>query len=162
MYESIVVTGVTTAQQAITTIVEQGEGTHTSPEEVVGTGYAHYYRYMQIKKGHLLVKTPGVDPGYAYTGVALNLDQSGVYNVAPSTAPSLAADNFNYTYTSLLRALHDLFNGQNNSDQFNRALGLMMSLKGQAKAMFSGIPDASVQIGPSFVYQPINPKTPGA
>lgn len=160
MFESIVVTDVPTAQQALKTIVEQGEGTHTSPEEVVGPGYAHYYRYMQIKKGHLLVKTPGVAPGYAYTGAALTFDASGAYNVPPSATPSLAADNFNYTYTSLLRALHDLFNGQNNNDQFNRALGLMMSLKGQAKAMFAGIPDPSVQIGPSFVYQPVNPETP--
>jgi rubrerythrin len=162
MYESIVVTDVTTARQAIKTIVEQGEGTHTSPEEVVGPGYAHYYRYMQVKKGHLLVKTPGVAPGYAYTGAALTFDASGVYNVAPSTTPSLAADNFNYTYTSLLRALHDLFNGQNNRGQFNRALGLMMSLKGQAKAMLSGIPNPAVQIGPTFVYEPVNPEPPGS
>jgi hypothetical protein len=160
--EAIVVTNVATAQQAIATIIEQGEGTHTSPEEVVGSDYAHYYRFMQIKNGHFLVMTPGVPPGYAYKGAPLPFDTSGVYNVPPSTAPSLAADNFNYTYTSLLRALHDMFNGQNNQDQFDRVLGLMLSLKGQAKAMLSGLPDPSVQIGPSFVYQPVNPKTPGA
>jgi hypothetical protein len=60
-----------------------------------------------------------------------------VYNVPPSTSPSLASDNFNYTYTSLLGALHVMFNGQNNQAQFNRALGLMMSLAGQAKAMMA-------------------------
>lgn len=164
MFESVVVTDVPSAQQAIKTIVEQGEGTHTSPEEVVGPGYAHYYRFMQIKKGHLLVKTPGVPPGYAYSGAPLSFDPGpdGVYNVPPSTAPSLALDNFNYTYTSLLGALHAMFNGQNTFVQFNRALGLMMSLKGQATAMLAGIPNPAAPVGPSFVYQPVNPETPAA
>jgi hypothetical protein len=160
MRESIVVTDVPTAQQAISTIIEQGEGTHTSPEEVVGPGYAHYYRYMQIKKQHLLVKTPGVSPGYAYSGAPLLFDPGGVYNVPPGSSPSLAGDNFNYTYTSLLRALHTMFNGQNNQPQFNRVLGLMMSLKGQAKDMLGGIPNPAAPVGPTFVYQPVNPETP--
>ena len=142
-------------------VIEQGEGTHTSPEEVVGPGYAHYYRYMQIKKQHFLVKTPGI-PGYAYSGAPLVFDPSGVYNVAPSTSPSLASDNFNYTYTSLLGALHVMFNGQNNQAQFNRALGLMMSLEGQAKAMMAGIPNPALPVGPTFVYQPVNPMTPSS
>ena len=162
MPESIIVTDVTTAQQAISTIIEQGEGTHTSPEEVVGPGYAHYYRYMQIKKQHFLVKTPGIPPGYAYSGAPLSFDPSGVYDVPPSTSPSLASDNFNYTYTSLLGALHVMFNGQNNQAQFNRALGLMMSLEGQAKAMLAGIPNPALPVGPTFVYQPVNPKTPSS
>jgi rubrerythrin len=162
MFESIIVTDVPTAQQAISTIVEQGEGTHTSPEEVVGPGYAHYYRYMQIKKQHFLVKTPGVPPGYAYSGAPLSFDPSGVYNVPPATSPSLAGDNFNYTYTSLLGALHIMFNGQNNQAQFNRALGLMMSLEGQAKAMMAGIPNPALPVGPTFVYQPVNPVIPNA
>lgn len=161
MRESIVVTDVPTAQQAISTIVEQGEGTHTSPEEVVGPGYAHYYRYMQVKKQHLLVKTPGVRPGYAYSGAPLLFDPGGVYNVPPSSSASLAGDNFNYTYTSLLRALHTMFNGQNNQSQFNRVLGLMMSLKGQAKDMLAGIPNPAAPVGPTFVYQPVNPASPG-
>jgi rubrerythrin len=162
MRESIIVTDVPTAQQAISTVIEQGEGTHTSPEEVVGPGYAHYYRYMQIKKQHFLVKTPGIPPGYAYSGAPLSFDPSGVYNVPPSTSPSLASDNFNYTYTSLLGALHVMFNGQNNQAQFNRALGLMMSLKGQAIAMMAGIPNPALPVGPTFVYKPVNPETPNS
>jgi len=167
MYESIVVVNVATAQQAISTIVEQGEGTTTSPEAVVGIGYAHYYRYMQIQKGHLLVKVPGADPPYAYTGAPVPFDSGGVYAVPtnPSLSPyppgsvqAFANDNFNYTYTSLLIALHELFNGAATDDQMNRAIGLMMSLKGQAKGMMSGIPDPSVITGPSFEYQPVNPK----
>jgi hypothetical protein len=162
MEEAVVVTDVATAQKAISTIVEQGEGTHTSPEAVVGPGYAHYYRFMQVKKGHFLIKTPGVKPGYAYAGPPLRFDAGGVFNVPPNPAPSLAGDNFNYTYTSLLRALHELFNGKNDPAQFNRTLGLMMSLKGQAKAMLAGIPNPAAPVGPTFVYQPVNPETPVA
>jgi inorganic pyrophosphatase len=38
-----------------------------------------------------------------------------------------------------------------------RAIGLMMSLKEQAKAMMSGIPNPVIFTGPSFQYQPVNP-----
>ena len=158
MRESIIVTNVTTAQEAITTIIDQGEGTSKSPLETVGKGYAHYYRFMQIKEQHLLIETPQ-PPGYAYRGKPVPFDPTGVHNVAPGILPSLASDNFNYTYTSLLHALHDLFNGQNDQSQFNRALALMMSLKGQATAMMAGIPNPDAPVGPSFQYQPINPMT---
>lgn len=175
MEESVVVVDVATAQQAIAIIIEQGEGTSTSPEEVVGGGYAHYYRYMQIQKGRLLVQTPN-PPGYAYAGAAVPFDPAGVYAVPtnpssyppanpkqtpyqPGTAQAVANDTFNYTYTSLLVALHALFNGDATQEQFNRAIGLMMSLKGQAKAMMSGIPDPEALTGPSFQYQPTNPET---
>ena len=170
MYESVVVTDAPSARKAIRTIVDQGEGTRTSPEEGVGGNYAHYYRYMQIQKGHLLVLTPGgSDPEhqYAYTGAAVTLDQSGVYaaptnpgNYPPGSAAAFANDNFNYTYTSLLNALHQLVNGEATSDQFNRALGLMMSLKGQARAMMSGIPNPNQIVGPSFQYLEVNPAVP--
>jgi Ferritin-like len=170
MRESVVVTDVATAQQAIGIIIEQGEGTSASPEAVVGGGYAHYYRYMQIKKGHLLVKAPGTEQGFAYIGAPVQFDPASVY-AAPrnpasppgypaGSAQAFANDNFNYTYTSLLLALHGLFNGQVSRDQFNRAIGLMMSLEGQAKAMMSGIPNPAVITGPSFQYQPVNPAAP--
>lgn len=166
MPESVVVVDVTTAQKAITTIIEQGEGTTTSPKEVVGSGYAHYYRFMQIQKGRLLVPEPDATPPYAYSGAPVPFNADGVYAVPTNptvddypagSAQALANDNFNYTYTSLLLALDALFNGQAVQDQFNIAIGLMMSLKGQAKAMMSGIPNPAVLTGPSFVYQPVNP-----
>jgi rubrerythrin len=168
MEESVAVTNVATAQQAIQTIIEQGEGTSTLPLEVVGKGYAHYYRYMQIQKGHLLVATPGGGPNpddqYAYTGAPVPFNLAGVYAVsanpgpyAPGTAEAFANDTFNYTYTNLLGALHAMFNGDVSQAQFNRTIGLMMSLKGQAKAMMSGIPNPANVFGPTFEYQPVNP-----
>ena len=168
MMESVVVTDVDSARKAIQTIVDQGEGTSTSPLETFGSGYAHYYRFMQIRKGHLLVPVPDGGPNpedqYAYTGDPVPFDPTGVYAVAvdpggyaPGTQAAFLNDNFNYTYTSLLNALHELFNGDNSQDQMNRAIGLMMSLKGQAKMMMSGIPNPAVLVGPSFEYQPVNP-----
>lgn len=162
MNHAVVVTNVATAVQALTTIVEQGEGTPISPREVVGGGYAHYYRFMQIKKGHLLVKQPGTLPPeqqYTYSGTPVPFDPSGVYpvpidpkaaNYPAGSAQRFAADNFNDTYTTLLRSLHTSLNGQ--PDQLDAAIGLMMSLKGQAKQMMSGIPNPAVITGPSFEY----------
>jgi Ferritin-like len=166
MRESVVVVDVATAQQALGIIIEQGEGSTTSPEDGYGEP-AHYYRFMQIEKGALLVPAPGNTPPWAYGGAAVTFDPTGVYAVptnpalppgyAPGTVQAFANDNFNYTYTNLLQSLHALFNGDVGQDQMNRAIGLMMSLKGQAKAMMAGIPDPSVMTGPSFEYQPVNP-----
>jgi hypothetical protein len=169
MAGSVVVADVATAQEAINIIIEQGEGTSISPKEVVGGGYAHYYRFMQIRKGHMLAAvSPNLPPDqqYAYSGPAVPFDPAGVYALptnpsaagyAKNPAQKFANDNFNYTYTSLLKALHALFNGESTEQQFNGAIGLMMSLKGQAKAMVSGIPNPQVLTGPSFEYLAVNP-----
>ena len=170
MARSVIVSGVATARVAITTIIDQGEGTRTSPLEVAGTGYAHYYRYMQIRKGYLLVRNaaPDLPPDrqYTFTGAPVPFNPGGVYAVPadpssatypPGSAQAFANDNFNYTYTALLAALQTMFNGSNTKDQFNRAIGLMMSLKEQAMAMMSGIPNPALFIGPSFEYLPVNP-----
>lgn len=170
MFGSIVVTDVASAQKAITTIVDQGEGTTELPEDGADHDYAHFYRFKQIEKGHMLVPVPGeTDPEkkYAYKGDPIQLDAAGVYNVPkdpaypPGSAQAALNDNFNYTYTNLLKALHDLFNGANSRQQMRRAIGLMMSLKEQAKAMMSGIPNRAVFTGPTFQYQPVNPPPPG-
>ncbi|MGY3437045.1 MULTISPECIES: ferritin-like domain-containing protein [unclassified Marinovum] len=171
MYESVVVTDVASAQEAIKIIIDQGEGTSTSPFDGNGDDYAHYYRFMQVMKGHKLVEVPGgvrPEDKFAYTGEAITLDSSGVYPVPENpgsypegTTQAFQNDAFNYTYTSLLNALHLMFNGDSSQAQFNRAIGLMMSLKGQAKAMMSGLPNPDPSgvdyAGPSFAYQPVNP-----
>ena len=167
--DSVVVFDNSTAQKAIQTIVDQGEGTTTSPEEIVGDEVAHYYRFMEIKKGKQLVREPGTDPArWAYAGDPIVLDPSGVYPVPSDpkaskypvgSAARKACDTFNYTYTSLLKSLHALFNGDATEQQMNAAIGLMMSVKEQAKAMMSGIPNPDLieYPGPSFEYQATNP-----
>jgi rubrerythrin len=165
---AIVVTDVASAQAAIQTIIDQGEGTTTSPEENAQSDEpAHYYRFSQILAGAMLEPAPSKTPPWSYSGAPVLLDAGGVYplpndpkaaNYPAGSAEAFANDNFNYTYTSLLKALHKLFNGQNNQAQMNNAIGLMMSLKGQSKAMMAGIPNPSgPYVGPSFEYQPVNP-----
>lgn len=95
--------------------------------------------------------------------MTVRASRSGPLSEPPSTASgysgaqALANDNFNYAYTSLLIALNSFFNGVNTEDQFNVVISLMMSLKGQAKAMMAGIPNPSLFTGPSFEYQRVNP-----
>lgn len=169
MHNAVVVSNVATAQWAIAAIIQQGEGNSDSPKEVVGGGYAHYYRFMQIQEGKLLIQvsnTGNPDTDYKYGGAAVPFNATGVYAVptnpaltpyTPGSQQAFLNDNFNYTYTSLLLALHAMFNGQANPAQFHRAVALMMSLKEQAKAMMSGIPNPAIFTGPSFQYQPTNP-----
>ena len=166
---AIIVTDLASAQLALNTIIEQGEGSASSPEEAPSsTEPAHYYRFLQIYRAAMLEPAPERNPPWAFTGAPVFFDASGVYPLPidpkastypPGSAQAFANDNFNYTYTSLLGALHELFNGSNTSTQMNIAIGLMMSLKGQAKAMMVGIPNASApHTGPSFEYQPVNPR----
>lgn len=165
---AIPVTDVVSAQTAIATIIQQGEGSSTSPEEAAQSSEpAHYYRFLQILNTALLQPAPGQTPPWAFNGAPVLFDVGGVYpipddpkaaNYPAGSAQAIANDTFNYTYTSLLKTLHVLFNGTNTQDQMNDAIALMMSLKGQAKAMMAGIPNPSApNTGPSFEYQPVNP-----
>src|SRR5262249_52040288 len=44
---AVIVTDADSACKTIDIIVEQGEGTRTSPGEVIGTDFAHYYRFAE-------------------------------------------------------------------------------------------------------------------
>ena len=168
MEGAIVVTDFPSAQSAIQTIIDQGEGTSTSPDEAASSDEpAHYYRFLEIYYGCGLVDAPGQNPPWEWSGPPVPFDLEGVYplpndpraaDYPAGSTHAFANDNFNYAYTSLLKVLHGLFNGQNNQTQMNAAIGLMMSLKGQARAMMAGIPNPSgPYTGPSFEYQPVNP-----
>jgi hypothetical protein len=166
--QAIVVTNVETAVQAIDTIVEQGEGTSRAPGEVVGDDFAHYYRFAEIVHGKQLIPNPDATPAtppdqrYVYGGRAVPFDPAAVFQVPINPKTATYADGssaqrlcktFNYTYTALLRVLHATFNGH--PHELTAALGLMMSLKQQAKAMMSGIATGGICAGPSFEYQPL-------
>ncbi len=159
MDHCVVVTDLASAIAAINVIIDQGEGTSTSPEEIFGTDWAHYYRYQQIQKGFKLEAAPGQTPPFSFSGDPITLDTSGVYAVpvdpdASTYTPAqvIANNTFNYTYTSLLKSLHDTLNGQ--PERLDTAIGLMMSLKQLAKGMMSGGADGNTFTGPTFEYQP--------
>lgn len=165
--EVIPVHDVTSAVTAIEVIVEQGEGTTTSPTVPLAEEeeLAHYYRFAEIVHGRKLVPTPGKEPPWAYAGEPIPFNAEGVFPVLENPTPDdfpvgsatrYAFDTFNYTYTSLLKALHETFNGR--PEALNPAVGLMESLNEQAQSLMSmksGV--AGKTAGPSFEYRPTNP-----
>jgi rubrerythrin len=164
---SIVVVDKTSAIKALEIIIDQGEGTPQTPLEMGSDEPAHFYRFQQILKKKKLIPAPGKTPPWVFGGAPISLDPKGVYNVPinPSRqnytgAQLFACDTFNYTYTNLLKSLHTALNGS--PSELDNAIGLMMALKTQAKAMMSGYPDPNVVTGPTFEYQPTNPKIIGS
>jgi hypothetical protein len=163
------VTDAADAARAIDLIVEQGEGTTTSPLDGDGArDLAHYYRFAEIYHGHKLVPTPqpgkAPDQQYAYTGDPIVIDPAGVRDAIdnPTRADFTGApdalhlfDTFNYTYTSLLKTLHTAVNGS--PDDINAAIGIMESCKGQALKLMATVLPGGGHAGPGFQWQPTNP-----
>jgi hypothetical protein len=163
------VTDADSAIAAIDLIVEQGEGTKTSPLDGDAEGdLAHYYRFAEIFNEHKLVKHPDPDlppdEQYSYTGDPILIDPAGVRDVVDDPQRSSFAadphalalfDNFNYTYTSLLKSLHTTFNGT--PGELDSAIGLMESCKQQALALTALELPGGGRAGPGFLWQPTNP-----
>lgn len=171
--DTVVVHDVKTAHEALGIIIDQGEGTSTTPVDLDGR-FAHYYRFAEIFHGRRLGRNPNVGPDappderFIYGGAPLPFDENAVYKAPtnpkresypPASATRHACDNFNYAYTSLLKTLHAMFNGRpypKYPEVFNNTLGLMMSLRQQAIDMMAGT-NLPEPVGPTFEYQPSNP-----
>lgn len=165
----IAVTNVDSALKAIKTIVEQGEGTSASPQDAEAE-LAHYYKFSEIRYGRTLIPNPTAPPTappdqrYVYGGDPVPFDPTTVLPVV--TNPTAAqypigsparnkCEEFNYTYTSLLNALHDTFNGQPTG--LGAAVGMMPTLTSLAGELMAISLDDGSRAGPSFEYQPVNP-----
>jgi Ferritin-like len=157
----IAVTNVATAAQAIGTIIEQGEGTSSTPAEVIGSGMAHYYRFLEIAYGRRLAPDPAIPGRYVWGDTPVPFDPAGVYRVPADPRTSgyptgslarRACTAFNYSYTCLLKTLHAAFNGA--PEEFISAVGQMMSLQQQAIDMMTGVSTHGILVGPSFEWQP--------
>jgi hypothetical protein len=164
----IAVRDLETASTAIDTIVEQGEGTTQSPLDPEHDP-AHYYRFAEIHHGKRLIPNPDAPPDappdqrYVYGGDPIPFDPGGVLPVPANPKLShypegsqarYACNAFNYTYTSLLKTLHDTFNGH--PDRVGAAIGLMESLKLQALDLVRIPNPRGGNAGPSFEYQPVS------
>jgi hypothetical protein len=148
------------AIDAINIIIEQGEGTSTSPmdqEEEL----AHYYRFEELYKGKRLVKDPTAPNGYSFSGPAIPYNAADVWPLFPNTKISMLPEGsqdwnrmnqFNTSYYSLLAGLHDTFNGQ--PALLDNTIGVMYDLKLTAEKLcatpFPG--KSGYTIGPSFEY----------
>ncbi len=148
------------AVDAINIIVEQGEGTSTSPLDQEGE-IAHYYRFQELYYGKRLVADPSEKVGYSYSGAAIPYDDSDVFPLYPNTKTAMLAegteerkrmDEFNSSYASLLDGLHRTFNGE--PGYLNNTIGVMFDIKLRAEKLcstpFPGQPGFT--IGPSFEY----------
>jgi hypothetical protein len=166
----VTVTDVTTAKQAINTIIDQGEGTTTSPIESAGTNlpgtdFAHYYRFAEIVHGRKLVPNPDAgrsappDQQFTFSGQAIPVPPGILAAPVNPTAAGYpegsaartACDDFNASYTSMLKMLQTVFTGH--PDQLGDAVGAMFSLQTKARGMMSENPPA----GPTFEWQPASP-----
>jgi hypothetical protein len=162
----IQVTDVDSAVAAINLIVAQGEGTKTSPMDPEHEP-AHFYRYEEITKGRKLIPNPDPKvgaPPYVYGGEPIPFDATKVWptitnpkasKYAPGSKAFKVNNTFNYTYTSVLKCLHLVFNGQ--PDRIAPAIGLMESLKEQAWYLMSIEVEKGATAGPSFQYKPVSP-----
>jgi hypothetical protein len=153
------ITGVSSATRAIDLIIEQGEGTSTTPVDVGGQ-FAHYYRFSQIAEGCHLVVNESHPNGYAYAGAPIPLDPDGVYPMIdnPTQVPlprnslvARIADQFDETYTFLLNSLHAAVNGE--PKQLDTAVGLMYTLRLQAEQLMTmRIPGRRKNAGPRWRF----------
>jgi hypothetical protein len=152
------------AVRGLQLIVEQGEGTRSSPFERTGANQlAHFYRFAEIVHGAKLIADPTALGGFSYTGDPVNFDATAVIPMAkpapltsltdPSEATALRlATTFCGCYRRLLTALQQAFNGQ--PDKIGDAIGLMNELKVAARNMLDTPDpnDPSLRLTPSWEY----------
>jgi hypothetical protein len=137
------VTDVASASRALSIIIEQGEGTTSSPEDGDGEGeLAHYYRFAEIKHGRRLVPDPRAEEGYSYTGDPVVFTSSGVHPMItdpkpafypPGTMAGRLTEQFVRSFRHLLVALQKTFTGRPSA--LNAAIGIMYELRLQVDAM---------------------------
>jgi hypothetical protein len=157
LWGSIAVGDVASAQAALELIIEQGEGTSTSPLEAGGRGLAHYYRFSELRHGRHLVADAASPTGYGYVGDEVVFDDDAVIPLArdPRGADlegELAAlnDEANARYRDVLVGVHQLLNGKGDNATFESCLGLMSALEHSAKALIATSEAQGRPTGPSF------------
>ena len=151
------ITDPVSACRAIDLIKLEGEGTSVTPFQAPGDP-AHFYKFGEILEGREVVVTP---TGFSYNGAAVLFDPSGVWPLRPNckiadfaagTQARTRIEAFAYSYSTLLNALHDVFNTK--PDTLDAAIGMMYDLRVLAVALFqTDTGDGSGQtVGPSFEY----------
>jgi Ferritin-like len=161
------ITGVQSAVKALEIIIEEGEGTETSPLSG-GKDFAHYYRFEEISHLRRLVLDPNSANGYSFSGAVLPFDATKVYTLTPNqkladldanSEGARRANQFAFVYTKLLKAMQRVFDGE--PATFDATLGLMYELKiaGQILCALPAIKNGAptgLNVGPTFFYQPVN------
>jgi hypothetical protein len=100
--QTVQIKSITDAQNAITTIKTEGEGTKGSPDEppADSSTFAHYYTFKQIFTGKTLVQTNGK---WSFTGAPIQLPTAFSFSQSAVHPDPSAA--FNQTLSQLLQQL---------------------------------------------------------
>ncbi|MFM9700058.1 ferritin-like domain-containing protein [Streptomyces europaeiscabiei] len=159
---------------AIQVIMEQGEGSHSSPRNrYFGREgeLAHYYEFRQILQGKKLVEVPTAPEGWAYQGDPIVMPEAhrmgrvpkGGWAQEPIYRPDAEVQElltkFNQRYSELLRWLTKTWqtdDPQAASEALEEAEATMRSLASPARSLMRHeLPDGSGQTyGPEFLYIP--------
>ena len=160
----IVVTDLKSALKALKAIVAQGEGLHhtifDSDDPVFDDerDLAHYFRFNEILLGQFYTRYDKPNSKPSGEKFAVNWKSSYPMRLDPKTDDYPAgselrqkSDAFNRRYTSLLKALHQVYNGE--PQKLMEAVGLMYDLKYQAIALMR-VPfgENGETAGPSFEF----------
>jgi hypothetical protein len=162
------ITDAASAFMAIDTIIAQGEGSHTSPEDGTKPGeFAHYYRFEELYRGMKIVPDPSAEHKYAFdpsqpididdeADIIQMVDNPMLVQLDPQSdwRAIQLSDEFDATYTKLLNCLHIAFNGR--PERINDAIALMYELKNSAEELLQQRlttgPYAGQFAGPRFRY----------
>ena len=155
------ITDAATAVRALKRVVEDGEGTTSTPVDVDGN-FAHFYLFEGIYRGAKLVADPDAPNGFSYTGTPLIFDPAGVWNIPDNpkaadypvgSAERTKVDGFNTIYSNMLRALQSVFNGSPGG--ITGAVSAMKSLRISAENVVSTQDShTGKQLGLPFEYVP--------
>lgn len=148
------VTDLKSAIEAIDIIVEQGEGTTTSPMADIEKP-AHYYLFASAYHGRELITSSGT---FTYAGDEIPFDSSGIIPMATNpeqskyegTDAKTLNDRFNKTYSTLLMSLHNTFNG--NPMEMLQSIGLMRQLKQEVADLSKIEVENGIFAGPTFTF----------
>jgi ferritin-like protein len=167
MPQLAVIADPTDAKAKIDFIKQQGEGTSTTPFAPDGSGeiagkheLAHFYRFGAIYEGRCLKKDPSAPRGWSYSGDPIPFpDPKDLFLMSEvhATGWSPESDDFDHTYTKILKKLHDAW-AQGNANLLNDAIGCMDSeLTPAAQTLLGkGYPSGSGKgiKGPDFRFLP--------
>jgi len=155
------ITSAAEAVAALKVIVQQGEGTKTTPLEAANGNFAHYYRFSQIKERRMLVPDTHSKLGYSYSGDPIAWDENAiadmvedpkVTNYKADSPERAAVEDFNSKYSRILDQLQTTFNGQ------PAAFSLigMIGLKAVGKKVIALTDEVTgKKAAPSFEYTPV-------
>jgi Ferritin-like len=161
----VAVRDLASALQALTEIVEQGEGSaqsdvwdgdqqmfHTDRDEV-----AHYYRFEELRLGRRYQRGDTSTSGPTGKAVVVAWDAVRPMRPNPRIADSepgskvrAAQQAFNVSYCTLLFLLEQAFTGE--PSMLGTATGAMFGLKAQAQALMELASGDGSTAGPTFEY----------